>query len=640
MCGIAGLCGMDHDSAVRDIKIMTDLMKDRGPDAEGVCSSPGLEAVFGHRRLSIIDLTETGAQPMVSEDGRFIITYNGEIYNHAEIRDELLKAGGRPFRGRSDTEVFLRAFEEWGDKAPEKLKGMFAAGIYDCEKKELTLMRDRVGEKPLYYGWVCGGFAFASSIAAISALPGFESEIDRGILHKYFLYGYIPAPNSIWKDVKKLEPGSILKVASPFKKDSVTEHRKYWDVTERMIYGLKHPFKGDFEEASEELEKLLLRSVDSQMVSDVPLGAFLSGGIDSSTIVSLMQKLAPGRVRTFTVGMKESGFNEAEIAAETAKILGTEHTEMYIGQDDMKAVIPHITDMFGEPFADSSQIPTYLVSRMTREHVTVSLSGDAGDELFSGYTSYASVNRIWNKMKNVPYPLRSLVSKAVLASPLSKKEIYRIKGKLLSAETPGVVHDLEFETDPVVRGIVLGDRGVSPVRNPGDDIDLSDPRSDCMLMDLLMYHPDDILTKVDRTAMAVSLETRIPFLDRDVMEFAFTIPVEMQWKEGRGKQVLRNILYRYVPRELMDRPKKGFGIPIETWLREGELRNWAMSLLDEKAVSDTGCLNPETVARIRDDFYMRGVWRPQLWYILMFMAWYEGICRKLPSCRKGRDNGN
>lgn len=627
MCGIAGLCGLEHEKALRGIKIMTDLMRDRGPDAQGVFSSAGGEVVFGHRRLSIIDLTEAGAQPMVSDDHRFIITFNGEIYNHAEIRDQLLKEGGRPFRGRSDTEVLLRAFERWGDGALDVIKGMFAAGIYDCESRELTLFRDRVGEKPLYYGWVCGGFAFASSIAAISALPGFEKVIDTTVLHRYFLYGYIPAPDTIWRSVKKLEPGTVMRIRAPFTMNSVTEHRKYWDVTEKMLYGVSHPFRGSFEEASEELERLLLNSVRSQMVADVPLGAFLSGGIDSSTIVSLMQKLAPGRVRTFTVGMKEKGFNEAEIAKETAGILGTDHTELYIGHDDMKAVIPGLTEMFGEPFADSSQIPTYLVSRMTRQHVTVSLSGDAGDELFSGYTSYASVYRIWNKIKGFPLPLRNAVSRAVLASPLSKKDIYRIKGKLLSAETPGVVHDLEFETDPIVRKIVKGDEGVSPVRNPGDDVDLPDPRLSCMLMDLIMYHPDDILTKVDRTAMAVSLETRIPFLDRDVAEFSFSIPVDMQWKDGRGKQVLRNILYKYVPKELLDRPKKGFSIPVETWLREGSLRNWAMYLMDEKAVAETGCLDPDAVKTIRDDFYLRGIWRPQVWYILMFMDWYEVYVR-------------
>lgn len=416
---------------------MNERMRHRGPDASGIWASEDGDVVLGHQRLSIVDLSENGAQPMQSHSGRFEMVFNGEIYNYREIAKRLIeeKKVDR-FRGSSDTEVLLEAMEHMGiEEAISLCKGMFAIALYDKKERRLYLLRDRIGEKPLYYGFVNGCFVFGSDIGSISVLDGFSNEINRDVLDIYFVHGYIPAPYSIYEDIWKLEPGCILTLEAPFSRPSV---KTFWSVMDAAKKGQENLFAGSREEAAEELERLLKASIRDQMVADVPVGAFLSAGIDSSTIVALMQSLNHGKVKSFTIGMGEKEYNEAEAAREIAKVLGTEHTELYITEADAKAVIPKLPFMFGEPFADSSQIPTYLVSKMTREHVTVSLSGDGGDELFCGYTSYASVSRIWGKMKNVPYFLRKPCSELVLHSPLVKKELFRIKGKLLGARDPRI----------------------------------------------------------------------------------------------------------------------------------------------------------------------------------------------------------
>ena len=400
MCGIAGFCNFEGDKQ-SNIERMKRRIYHRGPDAGGSFFSEDGQVVLGHRRLSIIDLSEGGSQPMASHSGRYVIAYNGEIYNYKQVRDRLLQDKKVSFfRGTSDTEVLLEALEAYGVKEGISLcKGMFAIALYDKKEQLLYLLRDRIGEKPLYYGRVGESFVFASDVGAIAELEGFHNPVNRKVLGLYFVHGYIPAPYSIYEDIYKLEPGTILKLRLPFQSLESAEYETYWSVKETAKKGQENPFKGTREEAADELERLLKEAIAGQMTADVPVGAFLSAGIDSSTIVALMQSLNKGRVKSFTIGMEDQAYNEAVYAGEIARHLGTEHTELYITEEDARAVIPALAGMFGEPFADSSQIPTYLVSKLTREHVTVSLSGDGGDELFCGYTSYPSVERIWNKMK-------------------------------------------------------------------------------------------------------------------------------------------------------------------------------------------------------------------------------------------------
>ena len=552
-----------------------------------------------------------------------MMVVNGEIYNYKQIASRLLEEGKvKTFRGSSDTEVLLAVFEHYGIKEGISLcKGMFGIALYDKKEQMLFLIRDRIGEKPLYYGQVGDGFAFASDIGSIAVLDEFDNPINTAVLDVYFTHGYIPAPHSIYKNIYKLEPGTIAKIKLPFKNIDEVELQSYWSVKQVAKKGQENQFKGSFEEAADELERLLKASISEQMVADVPVGAFLSAGIDSSTIVALMQSLNKNKVKSFTIGMKEKGYNEAVFAKDIAKHLGTEHTELYITEEDAKAVIPKLASMFGEPFADSSQIPTYLVSKMTREHVTVSLSGDGGDELFCGYGSYVSIERIWNSMKRVPYFVRKPCSELVLHSTIHRTSPYRVRGKLLGAKNPSDLYVASYETDPLTFKISLDNRECSYKYAEYDPEFLNDSCHNIMLMDMLMYHPDDILVKVDRTAMAVSLETRVPMLDKDVVEFAWTLPLEYKKDGPVGKKVLREVLYRYVPREMMERPKKGFGIPIEQWLRKTELRNWAETLIDKKTLKEQGILNPDVVWKIWSDFIDKGIWCNQVWNILMFQAW-------------------
>ncbi len=623
MCGIAGFCNFTGDRQA-NIERMKERMHHRGPDAGGTYISEDGQVVLGHRRLSIVDLSENGAQPMTSHSGRFVIAYNGEIYNYKKLADKLLEEKKiAAFRGTSDTEVLLEAFEAYGvEKTIAMCKGMFAISLYDKEEKTLYLLRDRVGEKPLYYG-ICGeSFVFASDVGCIAVMDGFHNSICREVLDLYFVHGYIPAPYSIYEGIYKLEPGTILKIKYPFNKwETIT----YWSMKEAAYKGQKDLFQGSFQEAADELERLLKESISEQMVADVPVGAFLSAGIDSSTIVALMQSLNKGKVKSFTIGMEEKDYNEAVYAKEIAQHLGTEHTELYITDKDAREVVPKLGEMFGEPFADSSQIPTYLVSKMTREHVTVSLSGDGGDELFCGYTSYFSVERIWNKMKGVPYFIRKPASSLVLHSPLAKHPIYKVKGKLLEAKGPASLYISSMETEPLARKICLTHKEIPYKHNEYKEGFLDETNHNIMLMNMLMYHPDDILVKVDRTAMAVSLETRVPMLDKDVVEFAWRLPVDYKRGDGLGKKVLREVLYRYVPKEMMERPKKGFSIPINKWLCQEEMRMWAEGLIDKKLLEEQGLLDPDVVLKIWDDFITRGEWRIQIWYILMFQQWLTQI---------------
>ena len=621
MCGIAGFCNRP-DNWKENIERMNKRMFHRGPDAGGTWANDNASVVFGHRRLSIVDLSSNGAQPMQSASGRYVCVFNGEIYNYRKIKEKLINEGKvKAFRGNSDTEVLLEAFEAYGVKETIAMcKGMFAIALYDKKTGKLTLIRDRIGEKPLYYGFVNGSFVFASDIGSISVLDGFNNDIDTQVLQIYFIHGYIPAPYSIYKDIYKLDAGCMLEIDAPdYKNPKIIP---YWSVREAAKYGQEHPFKGSRQEAADELERLLRESIKGQMVADVPVGAFLSAGIDSSTIVALMQELAVGKVKSFTIGMDDPKYNEAVYAKEIANHLGTEHTELYITADDAKKVIPKLSWIFGEPFADSSQIPTYLVSKMTREHVTVSLSGDAGDELFCGYVCYSSINRIWGKMKNYPYGIRKLASNMIINCPFLKdKQIFQTKAYLLGAKSAEHLYELSNAQEAKNLKIALDKEVHSYKHNEYEYGYLKDPQNAIMLMDMQMYHPDDILVKVDRSAMAVSLETRVPMLDKDVVEFAWTIPMEYKKLNGEGKLVLKDVLYKYVPKQMMDRPKKGFSIPVTDWLRESELRGWAEALLDRNTIEKQGILNADVVCNMWRDFIDNGNWRIQIWYILMFQSW-------------------
>lgn len=645
MCGIAGFCNFRGDWQ-KNIERMCDMMVHRGPDAAGVWASEDHRVVLGHRRLAIVDLSPAGAQPMLSHDERYVIAYNGEIYNHGAIRKKLLAEGKvRGFRGSSDTETLVEAIAAYGLSDTLKMaKGMFAIALFDKREHALFLARDRVGEKPLYYGMLKDDikngenektFVFASDLRSIASLDGFTNPVNVDVLGDYMRYGYIPAPFSIYRGIWKLEPGKILKVKSPFDKLEIIT---YWSMMETAVSGQKNRFRGTASEAADELERLLREAIAGQMVADVPVGAFLSAGIDSSTVVSLMQAQSAGKVKTFTIGMWEERFNEAPTAKEIAAHLGTEHTEVYITEEDARGVIPSLAGMFGEPFADSSQIPTYLVSKITREHVTVSLSGDGGDELFCGYNTYYSIPRIWNKVRKLPAAMRvpgsallrvfspvlgaSAAARARLLGARSIEDLY-----LRSEIGEGldlIRRDLRAQTLDFALWDAVQSRAAG--RTWMDDYPaglLEDGQHNLMLMDLLMYHPDDILTKVDRTAMAVSLETRVPMLDRDVVEFAWTLPLAYRNENGVRKKILRDILYRHVPRELMERPKKGFSIPLHQWLRQPGLREWAESLLEPARLNRQGLLNVTNVGKLWDDYIMRNAWKPQIWHILMFQQWLE-----------------
>lgn len=619
MCGIAGLCNF-KGNIQENIERMNQRMFHRGPDAGGCFIEKDGSVALGHRRLSIVDLSPTGAQPMESHSGRFVIAFNGEIYNHRKLRKQLMDEGKVDgFKGTSDTEVLLELFEHYGVKAGISLcKGMFAIALYDRQEKVLYLLRDRVGEKPLYYGWVNKEFAFASDLGCLPVLDGFANEINKGALPIYFVHGYIPAPYSVYENIYKLEPGTILTLKAPYKEYSI---ETYWSMKEVAKRGEQNPFKGSEEEATEELERLLKASIADQMVADVPVGAFLSSGIDSTTVVALMQSLSNTKVRSFTIGVDDPKMNEAAVAKQIAEHLGTKHTELYICEKDAREVIPNLSYIFGEPFADASQIPTYLVSKMTREHVTVSLSGDGGDELFCGYTSYNSIDRIWEKMKKIPYPVRKLASSLILNAPIKKSKVLNVKAGLLGAKGAAQLYEISNEEEPLAKEVCI-DKHMLPFKyTEYEEGFLQETRHNIMLMDMTMYHPDDILVKVDRAGMAVSLESRIPMLDKDVVEFAWTLPLSYKYQDGISKKVLRNVLYKYVPKEMMDLPKRGFSIPITKWLKEPQLRAWAETLIDRKTLEQQGILDPDVVWGIWNDYIDNGLWRVQIWYILMFQEW-------------------
>lgn len=622
MCGIAGIIGYRGDGAGA-IRKMNQRMVHRGPDAGDIWLDENRHVALGHRRLAIVDLSENGAQPMHSPDGRYVLVYNGEVYNFRELRKKLERDGETGlWRGSSDTEVILRAFSFYGVKQTLRdMKGMFALALYDREEENVYLARDRMGEKPLYYGMVNGSFVFASEIAAIRELPDFHNGMEERVLPLYFHYGYIPAPYTIYQGIDKLIPGTFLKVDV---RSLETKKQVYWDLKQAAKNGEAHPFQGTLKEAADELERLLKEAVRGQMISDVPLGAFLSGGIDSALVVSIMQAVSDIPVRTFTIGFDVENYNEAEYAKAIAEHLHTEHTELYVGKREACEMIPKMTECFGEPFADSSQIPTMLVSRMTRQHVTVSLSGDAGDELFCGYNSYLAAEEELRKLKKryhrLPKGLRHAAGR-LCAKAAGRSELLYKAGAYLTMETLEEAHrfnGLEEARAGHLSKIRMRLPDAYAEYPPGF---LREGVANLMLMDALQYLPDDILVKVDRSGMQYSLETRMPLLDRDIVEFAWTLPMEYKFKDGVTKRVMRDVLYRHVPKELMERPKKGFSIPLHEWLKTGELRNWAESLLSDGRKRCADVIDMRTADSYWNDYTEKGIFHEKLWYLLMLEQW-------------------
>ncbi|MDD3368249.1 MAG: asparagine synthase (glutamine-hydrolyzing) [Lachnospiraceae bacterium] len=619
MCGIAGFCNNTIDR-VAVISAMNARMLHRGPDAGDYWLDENSGWTFGHRRLSIVDLTETGAQPMHSASGRFVICYNGEIYNASEVRDKLLAEGHvTAFRGTSDTEILLEAFEAYGvKKAISMCKGMFAIALYDKQEKTLSLLRDRVGEKPLYYGFVNGYFAFASDPALFRELPGFTGEINRDALAQFMRYCYIPAPLSIYEGIYKVKPGEILTMKVPFQ-EYVTE--SYWSMEEAALEGERNPFTGSEEEAREELERLLTDSIRGQMIADVPFGAFLSGGIDSPLIVSLMQKISKEPVKTFTIGFDDPKYNEAQFAKEIAEHLGTDHTELYLSEKELIEAIPKMPYYFAEPFGDSSMIPTYFVSKLARSKVTVSLSGDAGDELFCGYSNYWKSEALWQKLSRVPKSLRNVAGNVAGYLPCKiNNTVFRgsecLKAVDIAQLQEAVCNRQSDYVNHLVPDVAL------PELSKYHAI-LSDVYTEMQLRDMLDYHPDDILVKVDRAGMAVSLENRVPMLDRDVVEFAWRIPSAYKYRDGISKKILKDILYQYVPKTMLDRPKKGFSVPLKKWLSEGETSIWASDLLEHSKLAEDGYLDQKVILKLWNHFHKTKENDRLLWNILMAEQWYQ-----------------
>ena len=618
----------------------------RGPDDAGAWVDGQVGIALGHRRLSIVDLSPAGHQPMLSASGQLVLVFNGEIYNHLALRGELEKTGLAPaWRGHSDTETLLAGFTAWGIQPTlERCVGMFAFALWDLSMRTLTLGRDRLGEKPLYYGWQGQGqnatFLFGSELKALKSHPAFKAGIDRNALCLLMRHNYIPAPYSIYEGIAKLEPGCLLTVSLAQPEPKVV---RYWSAAEVAVAGCAAPFVGTPEQAVDALEVLLKSAVQQQMMADVPLGAFLSGGIDSSTIVALMQAQSARPVKTFTIGFNEAGYNEAVHAKAVASHLGTEHTELYVTPQQALDVIPRLPSLYCEPFSDSSQIPTFLVSQLARQKVTVSLSGDAGDELFCGYNRYLMASGLWKKLSLFPAVSRRLATRGLTAmSPERWNALLgpvqdMLPAKLRHANLAYKLHKgagvlaadsvdslyfglLSHWNDPA--SVVMGGTepptlltGNAPQLKGLDDIQRM------MALDTLTYLPDDILVKVDRAAMGNSLEGRVPFLDHRVVEFAWSLPQSMKLRNGVGKWVLREVLYRYVPKALIERPKMGFSVPIGDWLR-GPLRDWAENLLDESRLRREGYFYPAPI-RQKWEEHLSGArnWQYHLWDVLMFQAW-------------------
>ncbi len=640
MCGIVGIFSSDGATVRADLRRMANQIRHRGPDSQGFWEDREAGVALAHCRLAIVDLSPAGHQPMQSPGSRFILTYNGEIYNHEILRKELESLGKRCWQGHSDTEVLLAGFELWGVRSTiQRTIGMFAFAVWDRVDRTLTLGRDRMGEKPLYYGEIGRDFVFGSELKPMREHPDFRGEVDRDVLALYMRHNYVPAPYCIYRGLRKLAPGCLLTVSARQRTPRID---RYWDAAATLVDGHREPFQGSFTEASQELECLLRHAISQQMMADVPLGAFLSGGVDSSAIVALMQGQCSRPVKTFTIGFEEEGFNEAEYAKSVAQHIGTDHTELYVRPSEAREVIPLLGNIYDEPFADSSQIPTCLVTRLARQHVTVALSGDAGDELFGGYNRYLFTERLWNKLSRMPQAFRTGIARSIMAVPsrwweaglrplrgalkmnAPADKLLKAAGVLPSASLPELYRRLVSQwRNPEL--IVPGAHEpptllTSELRR----FEHLAPAELMMALDLITYLPDDILVKVDRAAMAVSLETRVPLLDHRIVEFSGRLPLAYKVHGGQTKRILREVLFRHVPRRLIERPKMGFGVPVGVWMR-GPLREWVEHLLAERRIADEGYFDAVRIRQVwREHQSGRRDWTPQLWTVLMFQSWLQG----------------
>jgi asparagine synthase (glutamine-hydrolysing) len=650
MCGITGFINPGMTGNAEELLAlsaqMANTLAHRGPDASGTYADPEFGLGLGHRRLSVLDPSDSGSQPMKSADGRFVLVHNGEIYNFLELRKKLEGLGGPflPWRSNSDTEVMLAAFEVWGiEAALTRFVGMFAFALWDTKNRVLHLARDRMGEKPLYYGIAGRGVVFGSELKAIREFPRFEAEMDMEALSLYLRFQYVPEPRSIYKDIYKLSPGHLLtiKASNP----TALNPEPYWTMRDVVNRTYADPFIGGEEQAADQLERLLRDVVKNQMLSDVPLGVLLSGGIDSSLITALMQAESDRPVRSFTIGFSDKNYDESADARRVAAHLGTDHTELFVTPDHILNLIPRLPTLFDEPFADASQLPTYLVAELTRQHVTVCLTGDGGDETFAGYNRHFWAPLVWDKINNVPPALRSIAAKGTrLLSPKAYDTLFDLAGNLLphaarvrmpghkahkladilSAETREELYKRLSSTWPDPGSLLLAGT------EPSTTIDqretwphLPDYTRWMQYMDSVTYLPGDILHKVDRATMGVALESRSPYLDHRVVEFAWRLRLTMLLKGKEGKRILRSILYRHVPKNLVDRPKMGFGVPLDSWLR-GPLKTWAHDLLNPTRLKDQGLFNPDEITRQLTD-HMTGSRDNQyrIWNMLMFQTWFD-----------------
>lgn len=642
MCGFAGFLSRKAlpPEAATLLEQMGETILYRGPDSGGVWLDAEAGLGFSHRRLSILDTSHLGHQPMLSSTGRYVISYNGEIYNHLTLRAEVEAAHPQiQWQSGSDTETLLACFEVFGIKQSLlRSHGMFALAVWDRDNQMLTLARDRLGEKPLYYGWMGDDFLFGSELKALKRSPVFRGSVDRGALADLVRYGYVPAPRSIYQGIHKLMPGQMLEVSRSMPDP---RYSTYWSVDQAIQAGLSNPFTGSATEAVDELERQLKTSIKRQMISDVPLGAFLSGGVDSSTVVALMQSESDQKVNTFSIGFEDVRFNEAQHAKAVAEHLGTRHEELYVSSTQALEVIPDLPVMWDEPFADPSQIPTFLVSRLARQNVTVSLSGDGADELFCGYNRYLVTGKLWRYMKPIPSGIRSAAGALIGAVDAATwdrwsrwmpglkgmgslgDKLHKVSG-ILGAKNADDIYRGIVSSYPDVDSLlaVPAGNGQEPWKTQDNELPLCDVQR-MMANDLKSYLPSDILTKLDRAAMGVSLEGRAPFLDHNIVEFAWRLPLEMKFRNGESKWALKQVLYRYVDRALIERPKMGFGVPLRDWL-QGPLKEWAEQLLGERRLAQEGYFNPAAIRRLWLEHQSGTKNRATiLWNILMFQAWLE-----------------
>ncbi len=652
MCGLTGfwdpLGRAGRESPAGVVEAMARTLAHRGPDDRGSWADERAGLALGHTRLSILDLSEKGRQPMVSAQGRYVLAYNGEVYNFPELRNELEGLGHR-FRGTSDTEVVLGCVEEWGLEASlPRFVGMFALALWDRRERRLHLVRDRLGLKPIYYGVSGQVFLFGSELKSLTAHPVWSGEVDRGALALFLKNGYIPAPHTIYKGIFKLPAGCALTMETKAGAGALSDlprPRPYWSLAKVMEQGLKEPYQGSLDQAASELESFLGRAVEARMIADVELGVFLSGGLDSSLVTALMQTRSSRPVKTFTIGFWEETHNEAIFAREVAAHLGTDHTELYLTSREAREVIPDLPRIFDEPFADSSQLPTRLLAALARRRVKVALSGDGGDELFGGYDRYPATLEAWSRLRLIPGPLRGAAARLITGLPKglwaklpaaagllrsrmlahrSPEELVQRGAGVLASENPAQVFAgiLAHWKNP--EEVVIGP-GL-PLSVMEDPLELSrfkNPLTMMRYLDLAAYHPDDILVKVDRASMSVGLEVRVPLIDHRVVEFAARLPDRMLISKGKTKVILRQVLRKYIPEPLIDRPKMGFGVPLGRWLR-GPLRDWAQDLLAPERLIREGFLRPEPVARKWEEHLSgQADWKYLLWNVLVFQAWLE-----------------